>query len=112
MRPGHPLLVDDGAVSGGRGKFGDADVVAVIEGCSARVRVIETLSGGVERADQLVGGPGVIGEPVEVVTRDVERPGGGAKLVDGEAGVALLDHRDRHAAGRDLGGELVLGDPP
>ena len=95
-----------------RGEFRDTDVVAVIEGRGARVRVIEARSGGVERADQLAGGPGVIGEPVEVVTRHVERPGGGAELVDGEARVALLDHRDRHSAGRDLGSELALGDPP
>ena len=35
--PGHALMVDDGAVAGGRGQFRDADVVAVVEGRGAEV---------------------------------------------------------------------------
>ena len=110
--PGHALLVDDGAVAGGRGKFGDADVVAVIEGRSARARVIEGLSGrrGREGAEELIGGSRVVGESVQVVGRHVERPGGRGELVERPAGLAALDHRDRLSGVDGVGGELPLGD--
>ena len=87
--PGHALMVDDGAVAGGRGKFGDADVVAVIEGRGARARVIKGLSGrrGREGAEELIGGSRVVGESVQVVGRHVERPGGRGELVERPAGL-------------------------